>query len=55
MSAKDSKQVQQPAAFPVPSKQRRYLKPEVTPLRLAQVIQGGGFSVNDGSTKQPDF
>ena len=34
---------------PVPSKQRRYLKPEVTSLRMAEIIQGVGGSDLDGS------
>lgn len=49
MNAEDIKQVQQLSAFPVPSKKRQYLKPEVTPLRLAQVIQGGGGSFRDSN------
>jgi len=51
MNVEDSKQIQQPSAFPAQSKQRRYLKPEVTPLRLAEIIQGSGSNGNDGGTK----
>ena len=51
MNVEDSKQVQQPSAFPAQSKQRRYLKPEVTPLRLAEIIQGGGSTGGDSATK----
>ena len=48
MNAEDLKQAQQPSASSVPSKQRRYLKPEVRRLRLAEVIQGDGSKLSDG-------
>ena len=52
MNAENSKWVQQPSTSPIPSKRRRYLKPEVTLLRLAEIIQGSPGSRGDSSTQQ---
>ncbi|MFZ1639828.1 MAG: hypothetical protein WAV07_00015 [Candidatus Contendobacter sp.] len=50
MKKEATTQANKPTTNPPASQQRRYLKPEITYLSLAQVIQGGdGSRLDDGT------
>ena len=56
MNKEATRQANEPTTNPPASQQRRYLKPEITSLQLAQVIQGGGGSrLDDGGARDSRF
>ncbi len=55
MKKETATRANKPATNSPASQQRRYLKPEITSLQLAQVIQGGGGSNLDDSTRDAKF